>query len=224
MRYDGGKGVVYPHIINLMPPHKKYIETHLGGGAVMRHKKPAPIQVGLEIDRDVIATYGNAFDGLCTVIKADAIEWLTQAEVDEETLIYVDPPYYPATRRRKRVYRYDYNEKDHEKLLTLLLSLPAKVMISGYDNPLYQEMLRDWNRYSFMAPSHAGKRKEFIWFNYLRPVRLHDDRYIGKNFREREIIKRRQQRLKERLLKLSVTERASIHAWLGRQLNQEVIS
>ena len=35
MRYPGGKGKTYHQIINLLPPHKTYIETHLGGGAVV---------------------------------------------------------------------------------------------------------------------------------------------------------------------------------------------
>ena len=35
MRYDGGKGACYRQLINLMPPHRRYVETHLGGGAVI---------------------------------------------------------------------------------------------------------------------------------------------------------------------------------------------
>jgi len=36
--YPGGKGGsgVYQKIINLIPPHDVYIETHLGGGSIMR--------------------------------------------------------------------------------------------------------------------------------------------------------------------------------------------
>lgn len=119
MRYDGGKGIAYPHIINLMPPHSRYIETHLGGGAVMRNKKPAAVQIGLEIDERVIQSYGCTFDSLCTVIQADSVAWLAQASLDQDTLVYVDPPYHPSTRRRTRVYRHDYSEQDHEQLLAL---------------------------------------------------------------------------------------------------------
>ena len=221
MRYDGGKGVAYPHIINLMPPHLMYIESHLGGGAVMRHKRPAPIQIGLEIDAGVIRSYGNAFDTLCKLVNTDALEWLAQVDLDQETLIYVDPPYHPSTRRRSRVYRHDYTEQDHEKLLALLCALPVKVMISGYDCELYRTMLRGWNQHCFMVQSHVGLRQESLWFNFPKPNELHDDRYMGTGFRQREVIKRRQHRLKERLLNLSAPERASIHSWLGQQLVQE---
>ena len=37
MRYPGGKGGagVYQTIINNIPPHDTYIETHLGGGNIL---------------------------------------------------------------------------------------------------------------------------------------------------------------------------------------------
>lgn len=43
MTYPGGKAAagVYQRIINLMPPHSLYIEPFLGGGAIMKLKKPA---------------------------------------------------------------------------------------------------------------------------------------------------------------------------------------
>ena len=50
MNYPGGKGGVYQKLINLMPPHEVYIETYLGGGAVIRNKKPAKRNIGIEID------------------------------------------------------------------------------------------------------------------------------------------------------------------------------
>jgi DNA adenine methylase len=53
--YPGGKNGagVYQAIINRMPPHSVYIEPFLGGGALMRLKRPAALNIGL--DRDAIA-------------------------------------------------------------------------------------------------------------------------------------------------------------------------
>ena len=57
MTYPGGKGHAFTHIINQMPPHQVYIETHLGGGFVLANKKPALIlNVGLDLDPEVIAS------------------------------------------------------------------------------------------------------------------------------------------------------------------------
>ncbi len=54
MNYPGGKGGVYQRLINLMPPREVYIETHLGGGAIIRNKKSAKKNIGIEIDPNTI--------------------------------------------------------------------------------------------------------------------------------------------------------------------------
>jgi DNA adenine methylase len=37
-------------IISMMPPHNTYIETHLGGGAIMKRKPPALNNIGIDLD------------------------------------------------------------------------------------------------------------------------------------------------------------------------------
>lgn len=220
MRYDGGKGVCYPQLINLMPPHKRYIETHLGGGAVMRNKLPALEQVGIDLDAAVIKAWQQQWPGLCDAIHADAVEYLAQQRLDAETLIYVDPPYYPDTRRRSRVYRHDCSVEDHERLLECLTALPCKVMISGYASPLYERRLNGWSVHRFQARTHVETREEWVWFNYPRPDVLHDDRYFGASFREREVIRRRQERLRRRIDQLSAVEQRSLFRWLKEKAEE----
>ena len=41
---------VYQQIINLMPAHEIYIETHLGGGNILLRKRPARSTIAIEID------------------------------------------------------------------------------------------------------------------------------------------------------------------------------
>ena len=57
MPYPGGKGGagVYQTIINQMPPHTVYIEPFLGGGAVMAAKRPAGLNIGVDLDAEAIA-------------------------------------------------------------------------------------------------------------------------------------------------------------------------
>ncbi len=57
--YPGGKGGsgVHQTIINLIPPHDTYIETHLGAGSIMRHKRPAPINIGIDLDPKVTTAW-----------------------------------------------------------------------------------------------------------------------------------------------------------------------
>ena len=49
--YFGSKAAsgLYQNIIAMMPPHDTYIETHLGGGAVMRNKPPARNNIAIDI-------------------------------------------------------------------------------------------------------------------------------------------------------------------------------
>lgn len=56
MGYPGGKSGpgVYHRLINLMPPHYTYVEPFLGGGAVMRLKRPARYNIGVDLDAAVI--------------------------------------------------------------------------------------------------------------------------------------------------------------------------
>ena len=65
MSYFGGKSGagVFQTLINLMPPHEVYIEPFLGGGAVMRLKRPAPLNLGIELDPGAIAAFVAAAQG-----------------------------------------------------------------------------------------------------------------------------------------------------------------
>lgn len=48
---------MYHRLINLMPPHPVYCEPFLGGGAVMRLKRPAAYNIGVDLDGAVIASW-----------------------------------------------------------------------------------------------------------------------------------------------------------------------
>lgn len=61
MSYLGSKAAsgVYQKIIAEMPPHDVYIETHLGGGAVMLRKPPAKVNFGIDIDPQTIEAFNQ---------------------------------------------------------------------------------------------------------------------------------------------------------------------
>lgn len=215
-----GKGKSYPHLLNLMPPHETYIESHLGGGAVMRHKRAARQQIGIDIDPSVIAKWGAISNRPCEIVCADAVCYLNAIAVDKDTLIYADPPYLRSTRRRPRVYRYDYSDEDHKRLIACLHSKPCMVMLSGYQNELYERQLIGWKKVSFHAKTHADVREESVWMNFDPPSRLHDSNHLGGSFREREVIKRRRLRLQSRIGELSAIEQHSVLEWLQHQLKE----
>lgn len=219
--YPGGKGTAYQQIINLMPPHKIYIETHLGGGAIMRNKKPAEINIGIDLDERVIASWRNNCSININLLQTDACDFLSTYDFDGSELIYCDPPYLTETRRKHKIYRHEYTREDHLKLLNLLIHVPCRVIISGYDNPLYHDKLTDWHSRSFSVVTRQGKALETVWFNYPPPVRLHDERYIGTNFREREKIKRRLNNLKKKIANMNESERHALLFWAQERYGQQ---
>lgn len=194
MSYPGGKSKCYQQLINLIPPHRVYIETHLGGGAVLRHKRPAEESIGIDRDASVIRKFSGKFSQQFRFFTAHAEEWLLNYKFLGDEFIYADPPYLLHTRRATRSpYRYDYTNEDHARLLAILTNLPCRIMISGYRSALYQELLPGWTTQDFEVNSRSGLRVETVWLNYKASA-VHDTRYLGSTFRERQTIKRRCQR------------------------------
>ncbi len=194
MRYPGGKFRCFQKLVNLMPPHRVYIETHLGGGAVLRHKIPAEVNIGIDCDPGVISEFIGHFDSRFKFVRSRAEHFLAGYRFAGDEFVYSDPPYWPASRRSSRSpYRHDYCEEDHLELLRLLRKLPCAVMISGYSNDTYDEMLEGWGKKVFAGTSHTGRREEAVWLNF-EPAVLHDTRFLGETFRDRQAIKRKRAR------------------------------
>ena len=269
--YPGGKGGsgVHQNIINLIPPHKVYIETHLGGGSILKYKRPASVNIGIDLDPKVIKAWstitknngasGELLPGATiktediprgsntiktrvparaklkaagniktndegcgtaspeiqsgdgtqyfTFINEDASSFLKNYQFTGNEFIYVDPPYLMDTRKGGKLYDFEYTDQDHIKLLSILQAIPANIMISGYWSPLYSKMLPGWNTHNFEAQTRNGMATEWLWFNYPRPEKLHDYRYIGNNFKAREHIKNKRKRWVARLQRLPAVER-----------------
>ena len=215
MSYPGGKAApgVFQTIINLIPPHHVYIEPFLGAGAVMRLKAPAACSIGVDIDYAAIAAIAPTIPMTVKLICADALAYLDLYPWTGTEFVYCDPPYLMEVRSSKRkIYRHEFSSIDqHEQLLSLLLKLPAAVMISGYPSDLYSRLLPTWELTTFNAVTRSGRTaKECLWMNYRPPQALHDYRYLGRDFRERERIKRRQHRWKRRLVMMDPLERAAL--------------
>ena len=91
---------------------------------------------------------------------------LIKAFNHDNVLIYADPPYVLSTRSRKQ-YRHEMTDQDHVELLEVLLQHTGPVMLSGYDNSIYNTYLAGWKKESI--PARAEKslpRVESLWMNY----------------------------------------------------------
>jgi site-specific DNA-adenine methylase len=234
--YQGGKGSMGVHqkIINLMPKHRTYIETHLGSGTILRKKKPAHSSIAIEIDEKVLNDFkysiDNGDDEISKSLKNqwfwqdDAVEYLKQIPyVSKDTVIYCDPPYVISTRKnQKPMYKHEYNDDDHRELISVLNSFDCFVMLSGYESELYNELLdsKKWYKFTFNAMTRQGVRTECLWCNFNPDDYIkHDYSFIGDNFRERERIKRKGERWIKNLEEMGADERNFILSKIQDRFN-----
>ncbi len=84
---------------------------------------------------------------------------------------FVDPPYLLDVRSSRSIrdgYLHDFTKDEHVDLIEKVKQLRGKVMICHYDHPLYNEMLKDWNKDSCKGFTDSSKRRptECVWMNY----------------------------------------------------------
>ena len=209
MAYFGSKattGLCQP-IISLMPPHDTYIETHLGGGAIMQRKPAALHNIAIDLDERALDNF--ECDYPVEKIHGCAHHYLSDYPFQGRELLYCDPPYLHSTRTSGRRYRFDYEEQDHIHLIELLKQLPCKIILSGYPSPLYDDLLSDWRTMELQVMNQAGVRTEKLWFNYP-PERVNWHTFAGKNFTDRQRIKRKAANWGRRYQELPHAERLAV--------------
>lgn len=224
--YPGSKAGsgVYQQIISQMPPHDVYVEPFFGTGAVFWRKRPGRINVGIDADPAVIAC---AWDRAACIVGGDGgcpgylfnvgdgISYLQKLRCGPEWLIYCDPPYLRETRSSlRRLYRCELEGADHVRLLDACRRSPARVMVSGYHCELYDHALASWRVVEYSAMTRGGKRTEVLWCNFPEPTELHDYRFYGRDYRERERVGRKRARWLRRLSEMPVLERRLIESAL----------
>lgn len=99
----------------------------------------------------------------------------------DDVLIFYDVPYVEEDKKTgKAIATQDYEDKftpeDQEKLIDTLLVTKNKVILCGYENPIYKERLEENMNSNFKkyfigevnvsSASNGKKRNEFIWCNF----------------------------------------------------------
>lgn len=129
-----------------------------------------------------VSQWLSAVDGLedvCMRLKMVQLENLDGLEIikrydREGTLHYIDPPYLMSSRPGGVGYHNEFSDDRHKELLSQIQQLKGKVIISGYDNDLYNTILDNWLRYeappkytaSTRQTGRSSLRQEIIWLNY----------------------------------------------------------
>ena len=95
----------------------------------------------------------------------DGIELIKRYN-DKDTLLYLDPPYLPEL-RKKNIYKCEMKEEKHIELLETIKKSNSMIVLSGYDNKLYNSVLSDWYAAEKKTTAQMGKqRTEKLWMNF----------------------------------------------------------
>ena len=129
-----------------------------------------------------VAKYRNMLNNLINmhnrlkdvIIENASFECIIEKYDSHKTFFYMDPPYLSDTRVKKNIYKYEMSLSQHKTLIEMLKSVKDKVMLSGYDNPLYNEL--NWNKVVIKHPKSAtvinnnnssrSVKFEVVWLNY----------------------------------------------------------
>ena len=136
-------------------PHFAYAGTNSGGSS---GKTWATLPEGIRVAGDRLSCV--------QVLCRDARE-VIEAHADENVLIYADPPYPASTRKGAgHLYRHEMDDGEHKRLLEALRGHPGPVLLSGFQCPLYEEILWDWKQILLRgyAQSHE-KTSEAVYLN-----------------------------------------------------------
>lgn len=219
--YFGGKNGegVAQQIINQMRPHDVYMELFVGSGAVAQRKKPALVQTVIaDLDEHVIDAWNSSTIDIPNyeVLHGDAIEILTTYKFNPSLryCIYLDPPYPLSSRKSDReVYRFEMTDQRHYDLLAAVKRLPSNVdvILSSYQNEIYDTSLAGWRLHTFTAGTRRGVATECLYMNYVNTEGiLHQYDFLGSDYIDRQRIKRKIDREVNKLKALPAAERRAI--------------
>lgn len=97
----------------------------------------------------------------------DALDVMRDYGSEPSVCLYLDPPYLGSTRATN--YRHEMlTDEAHTEFAEAVNACTAKVVISGYDSPLYAELFPGWHVTRMKgAPTLSGKtdRTEVLWSN-----------------------------------------------------------
>lgn len=226
----GGAGV-YQRVISWLPPHHVYCEPFAGGAAVFRHKRLARRSILIDLSPGTLDGIGDAtrWPGVETIV-ADGTEYLRRFRPPAGRVVqwYCDPPYLRGTRRDpdRDYYAHEWTIADHEYFLDVVVDASSSsmpILISGYWSELYADRLAGWATDHFTTSTRAGPAEEWLWANYARPTELHDYRYVGADYRERERIRKHQRRRCRILRGMPELERRALLAAIADEFREELL-
>ncbi len=214
VRYPGQKKIpgVYQKIINQIPAHTVYYELFAGSAQIAKllsvGSKAAEIHLN-DIDPEVNQLLSVIPGASITNLDAlDIIKSETIVAAGKDTFIFMDPPYLHSTRPNSTaLYKHELSLRHHIKLLSSVRHLKCNVMIIHPKSYLYDTLLSQFRSVQIKIRYHSKTSIECLYMNYPEVQSLHNSQFIGDNCWDRQRIKRKGDRLVNKLLALPPAER-----------------
>lgn len=225
--YNGGKSGngTYQNIINFIPKCEMFIDALVGnGGIVCNLKLPAHTVIN-DFSPYIVEKYISYCSNCFQIENMHVLELINKWDsLLVNKFFYFDPPYLKSSRKSQQdLYKIEWSMLDHEKFISRVLTVTSNCMISHYPCNLYDTAFKEWNKFTFQSMTRSGPATECLYMNYPTPTVLQDYRYIGKNFTERQRIKRKATRFLRKLEHLPEQEFNCIIACIIDKFNLKEI-
>ena len=213
VRYPGQKNIpgVYQKIINQIPEHTVYYELFAGSGQIAKI-----LSVGSKVAKMYLNDINAEVNKFLTVVPGtitnlnaiDILQSETITKAHTDTFIFMDPPYLHSTRPNSTaLYKYEFSDSDHVQLLLSIRSIKCNVMIIHPKCALYDDYLKNFRKVQIKIRYHSKTSNECLYMNYPEVQTLHNSQFLGNDCWDRQRIKRKGDRLVEKLLALPPAER-----------------
>lgn len=134
---------------------------------VQKHSGPRCTDIWQKLPAVVLSLCGRLKNA--QIENIDAIE-LIRRYSDTESLLYLDPPY-PLDLREKNMYKHEMKNAQHEELLRAVMKSKSKIILSSYDNDLYNNALKGWYTAEKRTTAQGGAiRTEKLYMNFQPPL------------------------------------------------------
>lgn len=224
MYYPGNKNIpgLIHKIINNIPPCSVFYELFAGSAAVSSFLSLLP---GLNLsfyinDKDPAVTANFNYPAGSIVTNLNAIDLLNDFHFPgspTDAFIFMDPPYHHSTRPNNlNLYNIDMSHNDHIQFLSSVINIQCNCMIIHPTCKLYDQALHTFRTVEVAVRYHNKTSIEKLYMNYPGPEQLLTYVYTGKDCWDRQRIKRKGDRLIQKLSALPAMERNYI---LNRILN-----
>jgi transposase len=138
----------------MMPPHATFIETHLGGGAIMKRKAPCLRSIGIDLDPQAVDNFECPYP--VELIQGCAHNFLKKFPfTGTEELVYCDPPCLLRTKTQDKRYRYRFDYKELPPIPERQKGKRGKVAKSDAHNLLERLQLHEKAVLLFARESHV---------------------------------------------------------------------